>query len=53
MALEKHFYNRLDAVDDITTLLLSELLGPTASVAVLGTLAMVGKYQPDLLVGVL
>jgi hypothetical protein len=52
MALEKYLYDRLDAGDDITPLL-QKLLAQAGSVAVLGTLTMVGKYRPGLLEGVL
>lgn len=52
MALEKHCYNRLDAREDVTELA-AQLLQRAASVAVLGVLAQVGKYQPHLFSGVL
>jgi hypothetical protein len=51
-ALEKHCYNRLDAGADMTELA-EQLLQRAASVAVLGVLAQVGKYQPRLFGGVL
>jgi hypothetical protein len=52
MALEKHLYNRLDAGEDITGLL-EDLLQRAASVAMLGVLVQVAKYEVNLLFGVL
>jgi hypothetical protein len=52
MALEKHLYNQLDAGEDVTSLL-EDLLQRAESVAILGMLVQVAKYDVDLLDGVL
>ncbi|RSK38458.1 ATP-binding protein [Hymenobacter perfusus] len=52
MALEKYLYNRLDAGEDITGVL-EDLLRRAGSVALLGVLVQVAKYDTGLLLGVL
>lgn len=50
MALEKHFYDRIDAEEDVSDAL-ERLLTESDSLAIIGLLTTVGRYDPTLFRG--
>lgn len=50
MALEKHLYDRIDSEEDVTDIV-ERLLAESDSLAILGLLATVGRYDPSLFRG--